>query len=215
MSHVGHVPSPCNCSCPPPCFASLTFVRSMTVAPCPVPFAESAFVTPFRAQWVYSGEGKPLPCKHRNRYASGGVDTGRRPGPCHYGVSFFINLSLSLDCQQNFSLSLSLSLYLPSSSSGRWGLQRLFARSLRDFCTRTLIPSCHEASIEWKKSYLLHFASERKCTGALMKKPYHNINILCFLAGIRYSGYPIYAYRSEQRGDRYRVLQAGVCASAI
>jgi len=34
---LGHVPSPCNCSCPPPCSASLPFVRSRTVVPCLVP----------------------------------------------------------------------------------------------------------------------------------------------------------------------------------
>ena len=36
MSH-GRVPGPCNCSCPPPCSASLPFVRSRTVASCLVP----------------------------------------------------------------------------------------------------------------------------------------------------------------------------------
>jgi len=34
---LGHVPGPCNCSCPPPCSASLPFVRSRTVVPCLVP----------------------------------------------------------------------------------------------------------------------------------------------------------------------------------
>ena len=32
-----HVPGPCNCSCPPPCSASLPLVRSRTVASCFVP----------------------------------------------------------------------------------------------------------------------------------------------------------------------------------
>ena len=56
---IGHVPGPCNCPCPPSCSASLPFVRSRTVAPCPVPQVGVSLVS---CGWGPTcSQGPPMP----------------------------------------------------------------------------------------------------------------------------------------------------------